>query len=402
MESQDAVGLFSPLMALIFAITFILIGSARKSDLFSQMMGFAFVMIAVGLYVPWAFADAYPIGHAIAADTLCTLTIFPIAHALIVRQGARPPWLLLIGISVCWLSVSCYLVLTDEAYNLRFTLGSIVAAALIIVVLFSLKRAQDVPLVEELIYAVLVLTAMQMIVRPIFTLITSDPITSANLLESMEWTVFNFIAGVTVFALGLLFLAVSVLDLIEDLRAQARSDAVTRLLNRFGFETCAHKAIEDAKANKQPLSLIICDIDRFKDVNDIFGHAAGDLVLKSVASALESAVRSADKVGRIGGEEFGILLPGADVETAALLSQTMCLSIEIQSFPAALQNHTVTASFGVATLELNDTYQNLFQRADMALYKAKRAGRNRVVVESEKSLSPASTLKRNTDLEAFA
>ncbi len=402
MNSQDAVGLFSPLMALIFAFTFIMIGTFRKSDSFAPVMGFAFVLIAAGLYVPWAYADAYPIGHAIAADTLCTLTIFPIAHALIVRQGSRPPWFILTAISACWLLVSYYLVFTEETYNLRFTLGSIVAATLIIAVLFSMKQAQEVPLVEELIYAVLVLTAMQMIVRPIFTLITSPPITSANLVGSLEWTVFNFIAGVTILALGLLFLAVSVLDMVDDLRHQARSDAGTGLLNRRGFESCALKAIDKAKADNRSLSLIVCDIDRFKSVNDIYGHSAGDLVLRSVADVLESSVRKGDRVGRIGGEEFAILLSATDVEIAAALAQAMCLSIEMQNFPAVVSNHKVTASFGVAALEENDTYQSLFERADMALYKAKDCGRNRVVIESDKYVLSEAFIKRSTVRGAFA
>jgi diguanylate cyclase (GGDEF)-like protein len=131
-----------------------------------------------------------------------------------------------------------------------------------------------------------------------------------------------------------------------------------------------------AKRYGIPLSVVLLDIDKFKKVNDTFGHQVGDTVLQEIASLLLKNVRAADTVGRWGGEEFLILCPQTTLEESANIAQKLRESIETHTFPHVVHN---TASFGVASHGKNDTKEDIVGRADKALYKAKANGRNQVI-----------------------
>ncbi|WP_376742241.1 GGDEF domain-containing protein [Ensifer canadensis] len=128
-----------------------------------------------------------------------------------------------------------------------------------------------------------------------------------------------------------------------------------------------------------PLSLILCDIDHFKAINDAHGHAAGDRVLATFAGVLRDSVREADLVARIGGEEFAILLPGMDVDAAMAVAECIRERLAIHRFPVLGATESVTASFGLAQRDGSERFQAFSARADARLYRAKREGRDRVV-----------------------
>jgi diguanylate cyclase (GGDEF)-like protein len=128
-----------------------------------------------------------------------------------------------------------------------------------------------------------------------------------------------------------------------------------------------------------PLAAIGLDLDRFKDINDRFGHEAGDTVLAHVGALLTTSVRASDLVGRLGGEEFVILAPDTDAPGAATLAENLRAALEREGVPGV--DRAITASFGVAVLpDHAQTSDALLRLADRALYAAKAEGRNRVVV----------------------
>ncbi|WP_226991415.1 sensor domain-containing diguanylate cyclase [Deinococcus gobiensis] len=161
----------------------------------------------------------------------------------------------------------------------------------------------------------------------------------------------------------------------DQLRA-ARLDALTGSLGRAALEEHLGKAAVYARRSSTPLSIIVTDIDRFKQVNDQHGHGAGDDVLRAFAKRLRRSVGGlGGTVGRWGGEEFLIVLPGLSRTDALVLAETLCR--EVERGPLAGLN--VTASFGVAALrDATDSPASLFARADARLYEAKAAGRNTV------------------------
>ena len=156
--------------------------------------------------------------------------------------------------------------------------------------------------------------------------------------------------------------------------AAAETDALTGVANRRKVVETLDTAIAAARASGRPLSVAMIDLDHFKAINDRFGHQVGDEVLVQVARIAERSLRADDMVGRIGGEEFVLLLPTADTDQAAAVAERVRLSIAAGA--AGRADLTVTASIGVATLIAGEGPDGLLRRADTALYAAKGAGRN--------------------------
>lgn len=166
-----------------------------------------------------------------------------------------------------------------------------------------------------------------------------------------------------------------------DLRAMARIDPLTGLLNRRSMDTSLDDHFERARSTGQPISLLMCDLDRFKRLNDEHGHAAGDRVLKRTAERISAAVRDTDQVFRYGGEEIAVLLLDCGPETALRIAEKIRESVKApgrRAADAALP--TVTISIGAATSSAGATpARKLLGAADDCLYQAKEAGRDRVV-----------------------
>ena len=170
----------------------------------------------------------------------------------------------------------------------------------------------------------------------------------------------------------------------ERLQSLARTDALTGLPNRRHFDEAKTTEMRRARRHGHSLSLLICDIDSFKDYNDHYGHAMGDSCLSAVAQALKSQLgRAGDMVARIGGEEFGVLLPATSGPAAHMLAERLREAVAacaIEHLHSACAQ-VVTISIGLAVREAGATeeFGAMFQRADQALYRAKVAGRNQVV-----------------------
>jgi diguanylate cyclase (GGDEF)-like protein len=162
----------------------------------------------------------------------------------------------------------------------------------------------------------------------------------------------------------------------ERIEELSRRDPLTGLTNRRWLDEVLRLESERAKRYGAPLSLVMIDLDHFKDVNDTFGHAAGDQVLKATAAALESAARMTDVVGRYGGDEFVVLLPNTELDHAGMLAERMRTALCMM--PVTFRADAVTASFGVAAWADGDTTESFIARADEALYDAKHAGRDTV------------------------
>ena len=171
------------------------------------------------------------------------------------------------------------------------------------------------------------------------------------------------------------------LEANELLRHTSQTDGLTGLDNRRHLEDRLREMFEHAKRLNEPFSCVMCDLDRFKSVNDTYGHQAGDAVLKQFARILKHEVREIDRVGRYGGEEFMLLLPGTVLDSGVTFAERVRKQVESNTFTFAETSIRRTASFGVSAWphpRISDC-DGLMRAADDALYVAKETGRNRVV-----------------------
>lgn len=166
----------------------------------------------------------------------------------------------------------------------------------------------------------------------------------------------------------------------QEVLTQATVDPLTGVRNRITVLGVLERHFEQARRYDRPLSVVLCDLDHFKQINDTFGHAAGDLVLQGFGSILISRLRGSDTAGRIGGEEFLVVLPETKIREARNVAEGLRKAMEAQSMAFSDgRSLQVTCSLGVSEIHRGDSDGGaLLARADVSLYCAKRAGRNRV------------------------
>jgi diguanylate cyclase (GGDEF)-like protein len=166
----------------------------------------------------------------------------------------------------------------------------------------------------------------------------------------------------------------------------SQMDGLTGICNRLHFISRAEKALEASRRTGDQVCIVLCDLDHFKSINDRYGHATGDFVLKRTVSACNVLLTKNEVFGRFGGEEFGILLPDCGPEEARERAEQLRMTIAGITAYQGTTKATVSASFGVATTsQSGHELGQLLAHADAALYEAKRTGRNRVVLYGQPS-----------------
>ena len=160
----------------------------------------------------------------------------------------------------------------------------------------------------------------------------------------------------------------------RELERRVHVDPLTEVLNRRGVMVTLSRELERSRRDGTPMSVLMLDVDRFKQLNDNHGHAAGDAVLRSIARRLSEAVRAVDLVGRLGGDEFVVVIPGGDEVAAAALADRIAL---MRMGPVETDGRTIDVgvSAGAATLRAGETIDDLLDRADRAMYRHKRLAR---------------------------
>ena len=189
---------------------------------------------------------------------------------------------------------------------------------------------------------------------------------------------YYYLGGTALFNFG--FMVMLTQRLVVQLRHVSQRDALTGLFNRRAVDIEVQRQWERFQRHHRSFAVLLVDIDHFKRINDTRGHAAGDEVLAQVAALLESHARSTDAVGRIGGEEFLVLLPDVDAAEALRSAERLRVLVEERELRARGEPLTVTVSVGIALARPGDPRaEAMIARADEALYRAKAEGRNRVV-----------------------
>lgn len=259
-----------------------------------------------------------------------------------------------------------------NAYSVQFAYGFNVICSLICAYTL-LNRAHGVNTGDKGMAVILLIHAVLLIVN----LISVTGMVEAGIYSKFMMVVFVFapayMAGLTIF-----LFASYMLDARKALEIQATTDPLTGLYNRRFFFEQAKLALSTSDRHGEPLCLMMCDIDHFKDINDSFGHKAGDSAIKAFSEVLQSSLRVEDVLARYGGEEFVILLP----QTSLIKAQSVAERMRSETESIALETEkgciNITASFGVCQVREFNDIETSINHADKAMYAAKSAGRNKV------------------------
>lgn len=231
---------------------------------------------------------------------------------------------------------------------------------------------------DGLMVALFIASAVHFLVKPVLATLVGGTGAEPNDYISTDYALLvqSIGAGLSV-AGGLLLLLSLMGELISDVTLRSETDQLSGLLNRRGFEFRAEAAIEKSKRIRQALSLIVCDIDYFKLINDTHGHALGDRVIAAFADELRrSAASKGGIAARMGGEEFAVLLPGHTIQSAWRFAERARLACADITLPGVSGDVSFAVSFGVTEMEFDDFFSDVYKRADGALYEAKKNGRN--------------------------
>jgi diguanylate cyclase len=176
----------------------------------------------------------------------------------------------------------------------------------------------------------------------------------------------------------------------HELMHVASTDSLTSCLNRRAFTAMVEAYLDRVTRERaQPVgALLVIDIDHFKTINDRYGHDQGDEALKLVAGSIRSSVRDLDLVGRMGGEEFGVFLPGADKDRSATIAERIRSAISTLNFAPGGRRHAISASVGGASFKGRASFAELYRLADQRLYAAKRDGRDRIDLITVPEIGP--------------
>ncbi|KQU92227.1 diguanylate cyclase [Mesorhizobium sp. Root102] len=368
------------LAASFMAVAFHDVGRAPARWLgFGYLLGMAYS--AIEFSIP-AFTDArLPVVAAFAVFLGATIAF---NGGLARKYGVAPPWKPMLLFLVVT-TVAVYFVqdlprqslVRMMAYQLPYAVMQFVGLAIV------WSSRQRLARLDRILMAVLAASGLQFASKPFIAHALGG--WGANpqaYLQSNYALVSQSLGTVFALALALLMLAILVRDVLAEVTSKSEMDTLSRLLNRGGFTRHAELAVLGAMRQGVPVALVIADLDHFKSVNDSFGHASGDRVIETFAGFLREAATGHHVAGRIGGEEFAIILPGTNLAAARLFAEgtrSAFGALPIDGLPAG---NRCTASFGVAELHPSEDFADLMRRADQALYQAKNAGRDCVRVSA--------------------
>lgn len=403
--------------SLMMAFSMAVVGWSRQND-GQRYWAMALLVNAVAHLLLALRGQVSDVLSIYVANPLLTCVMVGIIGAIYQFQGRRVPWV--------WLMVPptvVALLMLVHADNFARRVG-IVGLMLMLQLVWALlavmaRRRSTVGRGVWLLMAGLSLEMLGMLARVVMVLL--DEGAYSNILQSNGLQTLTFLSTVTlvlISTMGFVFMSRERTD--EANRRMATVDALTGIANRRSLLATLERDVARAKRTREPLALMMVDVDHFKRVNDHFGHPAGDCVLCCVAKVLGERVRAQDLVGRYGGEEFMVLLPDTGLAGAELLAQELCTAIEqtrcaltetqADADQAAnaggVQTLHVTVSIGVfgGRLAAGDTWDMLIAAADRALYQAKACGRNRVEVTSalRRTVSQASAVPSAPESESLA
>lgn len=365
------------LFAVAFAVVAATNPATRGARWLSVAYGLGVVDVLLEFLLPW-LADPTEVVIGIFLVYLAALTCGLVGVALHYRMGL--PRTAIVGIWLAALGIIPMLLYLPYGTGARSVLYQLPYAAMQALMVALLIRARSQLKLDRLLIFVSGLATLFYVVKPLVALFVGAARTPQDYLSSQYAAISQTMGSVVLIALALVLLLIMMRDMTVELVTRSETDPLSGALNRRGFQARAEPMLAEARQSGIPITLVIIDIDRFKAINDAFGHAMGDLIISDLASMLLTWVEEGELVARLGGDEFALLLAGRSLKEACELAEGIRKTVSTQ-LPARLgQSKAVTACLGVAELQAPGQLSDLMRRSDLALYRAKAQGRNQVSI----------------------
>lgn len=370
-----AINLF---IAALFALAFFLVGVSNRADraapCFSLAYVFGMAYIATEFIIP---LDDMPQLSYTAGFASFLGAVTAVTYGVARRYGRSLNPLAMGLFIVCavlanWLG---YLLPHDAVpRNLIYQAPYAVLQALAAWAILASRRRQPIDIGLIVLF---LLSTLQFMSKPFAAILLGGSGDSAHAYIATTYALYSQSLGAMLqVATGLLMLTLLVRDMLVEVTARSETDPLSSVYNRRGFEERSAPLMQQSGL---PAAIILADLDAFKSINDTHGHDTGDQVIIAFARLMRDSAPPTAIVGRLGGEEFAILLPEANIATARLLAETLRVGLAALQIPGLPIYARCTASFGVAERMAAESLTDLRRRADSALYNAKRAGRDRVM-----------------------
>ncbi|WP_417617705.1 GGDEF domain-containing protein [Parasphingorhabdus sp.] len=380
MSGNSDFQILTAIILALFALVFGLLYFSVRNQKFSGWVALAYVSALVAYILASVRTPSTPMSLIFLSTAMFWTFNLAIAKAVYVRCNTSFPnfvtgILLAAGTaSVMWLSY------VEPDISTRTLLVNTVAALLLSLSLWPLWKTGD-KLIDGALFGVIATVAITFVVRVVVVnFLLGQTLTEQSYAQSTYVWIFQLTNGIAALALAMVLMFAAGHDMVLHFHGQSNRDPLTGLLNRRGLQGLFKVGRVDDKGKTYVRSIILFDIDHFKQINDRYGHATGDTVLQKIAKTASGLCQEYGEVARTGGEEFAILTRWIPLETAQFLAQHICDSFRFIAHPGLDPNHKVTASFGLAILTDGDSLEDAMGRADKALYHAKQNGRNQVAL----------------------
>lgn len=377
MEQAAVIGLTVPVVAGCMCAIFLSFWYYNRNDRSALRFAAAFFLCAVGFSANHFFLDKDTLANAIFHNACYSGGLYLLLDGIHRAFSRKTPVRVLGAIGVGSVLAAVAIQLSPADLSQRVLWINTLQGCMLIVAAGTLWGIWRGNWTGTATYAAHILCTVNMMVVAPYNTVHSF-VSQEVFFQTAYWTTMNMVSTLSILAMGGALVAVCVMQRLDDLRADADHDYLTGLKTRRAFEEAARYYC-DARSGDVAATLIIIDIDHFKAINDEHGHVAGDQVIGRIGAFLNAQTRSSDVAGRIGGEEFCLLLPGTDTTGARQLAARLREKLSGLTFDALPETLRVTASFGIAEFGRRTAFADAYPMADAALYSAKSRGRDRIV-----------------------
>lgn len=380
---QSYFQLLNPLIFSLFAAAFLCVSFVSAKARAAAWLSASYALGAAAFTVDF-FRNLLPqIVGSMASNILYTATSSAVVIGFCLRYRSTAPVAALILAAGLGFALYLYLYFSFDGMAAR-TIGiNLVNGAILSIGVVAIARHVSRP-IDRLIFVLIVALAAQCFMRPLLLYtFGGEPTSIETYTQSVFFLTLHLIVGVIGIALAVTLLIAFAMETIEDLAQRSTTDPLTGVLNRRGFEEAAAAKLSEADAGATGIAVILADIDHFKSVNDAFGHAFGDQVIARTGALFQGFSHGGRVAGRLGGEEFALLLPAARLDDARNIAEAIRRKFAATTFESAGGAVSFAASFGVSIRQPNEPLFDALSRADEALYLAKDRGRNRVITEAD-------------------